>query len=56
MPYSLSSAFSRIQHVLSTTTSAAATSSTASSPSASSRPAIRSESCTFIWHPKVRMA
>ena len=25
-----------------------------SSPSASSTPAMRSESCSFIWHPKVR--
>src|SRR4051794_41838387 len=43
-----------MQHVLSTTTSASATSSPAAYPSASSSPAMRSESCSFIWHPKVR--
>src|SRR5690606_3832460 len=48
------SAFSRMQHVLSTTTSASSTSSVATMPSATNWPAIRSESCSFIWHPKVR--
>src|SRR5579884_3076225 len=43
-----------MQQVLSTTTSAASTSSVGSIPSAASRPAMRSESCSFIWHPKVR--
>src|SRR4051794_4562355 len=36
-----------------TTTSASAASSVASKPACSSRPAIRSESWTFIWQPKV---
>src|SRR5215207_5935438 len=54
-PYSLLSAFSRTQQVLSTTTSASSTSSVCSMPSAASNPAIRSESCSFIWHPNVRM-
>ena len=54
LPYSLLSAFSRMQHVLSTTTSASARSAAGTSPSASSRPAMRSESCSFIWHPNVR--
>src|SRR5207253_505894 len=49
------SAFSRTAHVLSTTTSAAAASVVGANPSCSSRPAIRSESCSFIWHPKVRI-
>src|SRR5689334_16492417 len=40
--------------VLRTTTSASRTSSVRSMPSASRRPAMRSESCSFIWHPKVR--
>src|SRR3954471_12848884 len=44
-----------MQHVLSSTTSACSTSSVPSMPSASSRPARRSESCSFIWHPKVRI-
>src|SRR5687767_5127954 len=48
------SAFSRMQHVLSTTTSADSASVVASMPSDSSIPAMRSESCTFIWQPKVR--
>src|SRR3954451_13433608 len=43
-----------MQHVFSTTTSAASRSSVGSMPSAASRPAMRSESCSFIWHPKVR--
>jgi hypothetical protein len=53
-PYSLLSAFSRMQQVLSTTTSASSTLAAGCSPSASNSPAIRSESCSFIWHPKVR--
>src|SRR5438445_6141092 len=36
-----------------TTTSASAASSVASKPACSSNPAIRSESWTFIWQPKV---
>src|SRR3954454_739119 len=36
-----------------TTTSASAASSVASNPACSSRPAMRSESWTFIWQPKV---
>ena len=55
LPYSRLSAFSRIAHVLSTTTSACATSSVGDRPSACNTPAIRSESCSFIWHPKVRI-
>ena len=54
LPYNLLSAFSRIQHVFNTTTSASSSSSTAHKPSASSKPEIRSESWSFIWHPKVR--
>src|SRR3982751_5002314 len=54
VPYSLLSAFSRMQQVLSTITSASPSPSAASIPSASNSPAIRSESCSFIWHPKVR--
>src|SRR5262245_36792460 len=54
LPYNLLSAFSRMQQVLSTTTSASSTLAAGRNPSASSRPAIRSESCSFIWHPKVR--
>src|SRR6056297_3475057 len=42
-----------MQQVLSTTTSASASSSARAKPSASSNPAIRSESCSFIWHPYV---
>src|SRR5580658_1393585 len=44
-----------MQQVLSTTTSADSTSSVGSRPSATRSPARRSESCSFIWHPKVRM-
>jgi hypothetical protein len=51
LPYSLLSAFSRMQQVLSTTTSASSSESARTMPSASSRPAMRSESCSFIWHP-----
>src|SRR3712207_659014 len=43
-----------MQHVLRTTTSASSSPSAAVIPSASSSPAMRSESCSFIWHPKVR--
>src|SRR5438552_16405359 len=43
-----------MQHVFSTTTSAASRSSVGSMPSATSNPAIRSESCSFIWQPYVR--
>src|SRR5450759_1829077 len=43
-----------MQHVLSTMTSAASGSSVGSMPSATRSPASRSESCSFIWHPKVR--
>src|SRR5580700_6111873 len=38
------------------TTSASDSLSAATMPSATMRPARRSESCSFIWHPKVRMA
>src|SRR3982750_4703611 len=38
-----------------TTTSASAASSVASNPACSRRPAIRSESWTFIWQPNVSM-
>src|SRR3954451_3098865 len=44
-----------MQQVLSTTTSASSIDVVADMPSASNRPAIRSESCSFIWHPKVRI-
>src|SRR5271155_5458128 len=42
--------------VLKMTTSASDSSLTATMPSATMSPARRSESCSFIWHPKVRMA
>ena len=51
LPYSLLSAFSRMQQVLSTTTSAASSDAAGTIPSAVSSPAMRSESCSFIWHP-----
>src|SRR5919197_5113450 len=51
--YSFSSARSRTLHVLMTTTSASCASSVASKPACSRSPAIRSESWTFIWQPKV---
>ena len=38
-----------------TITSASVTSELAVIPSAASKPDIRSESCSFIWHPNVRM-
>src|SRR5437870_10793191 len=43
-----------MQHVLSTTTSASCGEAARDNPSATRRPAMRSESCSFIWHPKVR--
>src|SRR5919109_3219728 len=55
LPYSLRSAFSRIAHVFRTTTRASRTSSVGVIPSSRSMPPIRSESCSFIWHPKVRI-
>ena len=54
LPYRRLSAFSRMQQVFKTTTSASSSPDATSMPSASSRPAMRSESCSFIWHPKVR--
>src|SRR3954447_1158958 len=48
-----SSAFSRIEHVLKRMRSASARASASAYPSDSSMPFIRSESCSFIWHPKV---
>ena len=48
-----SSAFSRIVQVLKTTMSASSCVAASPSPSDSSRPLIRSESCTFIWQPNV---
>ena len=68
LPKSRVAAFSRTEHVLMTTTSApmspasvalaaaSGTWSTGSSPACSSRPAMRSESCSFIWQPSVRTA
>ena len=47
------SADSRIEQVLNRITSAPARSSASSYPSEASIPRIRSESCTFIWHPNV---
>jgi hypothetical protein len=44
-----------MQQVLSTTTSASDSSEVGTNPSATSNPASRSESCSFIWHPNVRM-
>src|SRR5664280_1899651 len=44
-----------MQQVLNTTTSADSRSGAATIPSAVRAPARRSESCSFIWHPKVRM-
>ena len=48
-----SSAFSRIEQVLNRIRSASARSGTSWYPSDSSMPFIRSESCSFIWHPNV---
>jgi len=45
------SAFSRMQQVLRMMTSASASDVAGTIPSASSRPAMRSLSCSFIWHP-----
>jgi hypothetical protein len=53
--YSFSSAFSRMLHVLYTSTSACPGSSTQLYPSDSSDPAMRSLSALFIWQPKVMM-
>src|SRR5215213_11656191 len=47
------SAFSRIEQVLNRIRSAPARSPASLYPSDSSIPFIRSESCSFIWHPKV---
>src|SRR5829696_7785194 len=52
-PASRLSAFSRIEHVLNRIRSAPARSPASLYPSDSSIPFIRSESCSFIWHPKV---
>src|SRR5271166_2677825 len=43
-----------MQQVLRTTTSASSRFSVRAMPSATSTDAIRSESCSFIWHPNVR--
>ena len=48
-----SSAFSRIVQVLKTRKSASSAEPASPSPSDSSRPLMRSESCTFIWQPNV---
>src|SRR3954447_8783622 len=48
-----SSAFSRIEQVLKRISSASCWSATSASPSDSSIPFMRSESCSFIWHPNV---
>jgi hypothetical protein len=47
------SADSRIEHVLKRIRSASSRVSACSYPSVSSMPFMRSESCSFIWHPKV---
>src|SRR6476660_3650730 len=52
---SFSSARSRTLHVLMTTTSASRSSGVGSYPAWSRRPAMRSESWTFIWQPYVSM-
>ena len=54
-PYRRVSAFSRTQQVMKTTTSASSGVATSRSPHSSSRPETRSESCMFIWQPKVLM-
>ncbi len=54
-PYSRLSAFSRTAQVLKTTTSGTLSPSARRYPDSSSRPARRSESWKFIWHPKVRI-
>ena len=48
-----SSAFSRIEQVLKRMRSAPSASGASAYPSDSSMPFMRSESCSFIWHPKV---
>src|SRR5207253_4623372 len=52
-PISRLSAFSRIEHVLKRIRSAWSRSGASLYPSDSSMPFMRSESCSFIWHPKV---
>ena len=47
------SADSRIEQVLKRITSASSRAAASSYPSEASIPRIRSESCTFIWQPKV---
>src|SRR6476620_9403447 len=47
------SGFSRIVHVLNTTTSASSGLGASPSPRDSSMPLMRSESCAFIWQPNV---
>ena len=54
-PYRRVSAASRTQQVMNATTSASSIVSTGRAPRPSSMPAMRSESCLFIWHPNVRM-
>src|SRR4051794_32497827 len=49
----LVSGFSRIVQVLNTSTSAWSREGASPKPSDSSVPLMRSESCAFIWHPKV---
>mmetsp|Transcript_3746 Transcript_3746/g.11249 ORF Transcript_3746/g.11249 Transcript_3746/m.11249 type:complete len:212 (+) Transcript_3746:1784-2419(+) len=53
--YTLTSAFSRMLHVLYTSTFASFGSVEFEYPIFSSTPAMRSESAIFIWHPKVWM-
>ena len=52
-PTSRVSAFSRIEHVLNRIRSAPSRAGASAYPSDSSIPFMRSESCSFIWHPKV---
>ncbi len=47
------SGFSRIVQVLKTSTSASSWLAASPRPSSSSMPLMRSESCAFIWQPKV---
>src|SRR5215211_9254453 len=49
----LVSGFPRIVQVLNTSTSASSRERASPSPRSSSKPLIRSESCAFIWQPKV---
>ncbi len=53
LPMKRLSADSRIEQVLNRIRSASSRSATSSYPSDSSMPFMRSESCSFIWHPKV---